>query len=47
MRSIHDPNEYHKYKSTTGNNNVHNTKGNSNLEPTGLGWVVICILVIF
>lgn len=47
MRNIHDPNEYHKYKSTTGNNNVPNTNGNSNLKPTGLGWVVICILVYF
>lgn len=47
MRNIHDPNEYHKYKSTTDNNNVPNTNSNSNLKPTVLGWVVICILVYF
>ncbi|MBQ8292574.1 MAG: hypothetical protein IJX78_02055 [Bacilli bacterium] len=25
MRNIHDPNEYHKYKSVTGNNNSKGT----------------------
>ena len=45
MRKIHDPNEYNKYKSVTGSDNNHQSKVNSNYRPTGLGWVVIGIVI--
>jgi len=49
MRNIHDPKEYHKYKSVTGNNDSDNisNKGTSDHKPTGLGWVVIVIVIYF
>ena len=47
MRNIHDPKEYHKYKSVTGSNDSGNipNKGTSDYKPTGLGWVVIVIVI--
>lgn len=49
MRNIHDPKEYHKYKSVTGSNDSGNipNKGTSDHKPTGLGWVVIVIVIFF
>ena len=49
MRNIHDPKEYHKYKSVTGNNDSDNifNNGTSDYKPTGLGWVVIVIVIYF
>ena len=43
MRKIHDPREYHRYKAFTSNNS--NKTSSSDYKPTGLGWVVICIVV--
>lgn len=47
MRNIHDPKEYHKYKSVTGSDDSGNipNKGTSDHKPTGLGWIVICIVI--
>jgi len=45
MRNIHDPGEYHKYKSTTGGSE-NKGSGGGGWKPSGLGWVVIVIVVI-
>jgi len=45
MRNIHDPNEYHKFKSTTGGSN--NGGGSGGKGPSGAGWVVIIIVGYF
>lgn len=45
MRNIHDHNEYHKYKSTTEENNKNSSNSSSTPKPTGLGWIVIGIVV--
>ena len=44
MRNIHDPNEYHKYKSTNGGSN--NRGGLGKGFGCG-GWIVIAIVVFF
>lgn len=45
MRNIHDPNEFHKFKSTTGGSN--NGGGSGGKGPSGAGWVVIIIVGYF
>ena len=45
MRNIHDPNEFHKFKSTTGGSN--NGGGSGGKGPSGAGWVVIVIVGYF
>lgn len=45
MRNIHDPNEFHKFKSTSGGSN--NDGGSGGKGPSGAGWVVIIIVGYF
>ena len=45
MRNIHDPNEFHKFKSTSGGSN--NGGGSGGKGPSGAGWVVIIIVGYF
>ncbi|MBQ2891844.1 MAG: hypothetical protein IJE45_03015 [Bacilli bacterium] len=45
MRNIHNPNEYHKYKSTTGGNG-NSSGGGSGGGPSVGGWIVITIVII-
>ena len=45
MRNIHDPNEFHKFKSTSGGSN--NGGGSGRKGPSGAGWVVIIIVGYF
>ena len=45
MRNIHDPKEFHKFKSTSGSSN--NGGGSGGKGPSGAGWVVIIIVGYF
>ena len=46
MRNIHSPNEYHKFKNTTGGSG-NGSGGGAGKGPSGAGWVVIIIVGYF
>ena len=50
MRNIHDPNEYHKYISTTEDNENSETstkRSGSGISISGPCWIVIGIVIFF
>lgn len=46
MRNINNPNEYHKFKSTSGGNGNGSGRG-SGEGPSGAGWIIIIIVGYF
>lgn len=46
MKNINNPNEFHKYKSTTSSDGNNSGKGSGN-RPSGAGWVVIIVVGYF